>query len=56
MRPVELENKLRGLGVQESELAKTVNAVQALRVLGNMAEGHTVSTSGTLEQIILVCR
>ena len=46
-----LANKLRKIGVQEESLAKTLNAVQALRVLGNMADGHTVSTSGVWDKL-----
>jgi hypothetical protein len=46
-----LADKLRKIGVQEESLAKTLNAVQALRVLGNMADGHTVSTSGVWDKL-----
>ncbi len=48
----DLEKKLRALGVRdEKELARTINAVQAIRVLGNMAKDHTVGTSGAFDKI-----
>ena len=47
----ELEEKLRALGVQESELTKTVNAIQALRVLGNLSKPHSVATGGAFSKL-----